>query len=105
MAPGDLTTGRRVDDLDEMEPGDYCLRGTESEGAAVWFVLPDAVSASPFAEPYNQLNGRVRIPVGGETGWTMTEDPDGAITLNPSIAIGSPVYWHGYLEHGTWREV
>lgn len=41
----------------------------------------------------------------------VTEHEDGTITVSPSILIhdfdkdGNPVTWHGYLEHGIWRQV
>lgn len=37
---------------------------------------------------------------------TITEHEDGTITVSPSILIseGSKQLWHGYLEHGVWRE-
>jgi hypothetical protein len=40
-------------------------------------------------------------------GHTITEHPDGTITVSPSILmpVGRGPYWHGYLEHGVWREV
>lgn len=39
----------------------------------------------------------------------ITEHDDGTITVSPSILIQStwasePVQWHGWLEHGVWRE-
>lgn len=40
-------------------------------------------------------------------GHDITEHEDGTITVSPSILMradrGTP--WHGYLEHGVWREV
>jgi hypothetical protein len=41
----------------------------------------------------------------------ITEHEDGTITVFPSILLhdfddnGNPITWHGYLEHGKWREV
>jgi hypothetical protein len=40
----------------------------------------------------------------------VIEHEDGAITVSPSILVtsrnsGGEVAWHGYLEHGVWREV
>jgi hypothetical protein len=37
----------------------------------------------------------------------VTEHEDGTITVSPSILIypaGGDPGWHGYLEHGVWRE-
>lgn len=38
---------------------------------------------------------------------TVTEHEDGTITVSPSILVSdnSGELWHGYLEHGVWREV
>ena len=48
--------------------------------------------------------------------WSVTEHEDGTITVNPSIFWGRGGYpnsppewaakhtWHGWLEHGEWRE-
>jgi hypothetical protein len=38
----------------------------------------------------------------------VTEHEDGTITVSPSILVsagGKLGEWHGYLEHGVWREV
>lgn len=38
----------------------------------------------------------------------VTEHPDGTITVSPSILVDNGSggqSWHGYLEHGVWREV
>ena len=29
---------------------------------------------------------------------------DGTITVSPSIQMQTGKHWHGYLEHGVWRE-
>lgn len=38
----------------------------------------------------------------------VTEHEDGTITVSPSILVTrhtGEFLWHGYLEHGIWREV
>ena len=35
----------------------------------------------------------------------VTEHEDGTITVEPSILDPSVGGWHGYLEHGIWRQV
>ena len=36
----------------------------------------------------------------------VVEHADGTITVSPSILLTGPNgQWHGYLEHGQWREV
>lgn len=52
---------------------------------------------------------------GNLAGHEVTEHEDGTITVSPSILVtghadedGNPiekVVWHGYLEHGEWREI
>lgn len=41
-------------------------------------------------------------PVGNLDDHQITEHEDGTITVSPSILW--PGKWHGYLEHGVWRE-
>lgn len=87
MAAGDATPGRRRPDNaepHELEPGDYSLT---SKGDAVWICLP------------NGQHGRV------DSQWTITVEDDDTITVNPSILNRGEHEWHGYLEHGVWREV
>lgn len=98
MAAGDTTQGRRVEPgFENLErPGDYYF----ADGI-LWAILPHG--------------GHGRLPAIGcsETGgpeWTITADADGTVTVAPSIrqlpieSLGDPG-WHGYLEHGVWREV
>jgi hypothetical protein len=50
-------------------------------------------------------NGLLRV---FNAGHTITEHPDGTITVHPSILVapaGGEPGWHGYLEAGVWREV
>lgn len=40
--------------------------------------------------------------------WKITVEEDETVTVSPSIwsnKHGDPPGWHGYLEHGNWREV
>ena len=50
--------------------------------------------------------------LGNLSGHEVVEHENGTITVSPSILVTSPdskgnehVRWHGYLEHGIWREV
>jgi hypothetical protein len=99
------SAGRRVDSLDEItEPGDYWYNpAADPKGhRSLWFLLPTAESRDAFAEPLSPHNGLHRI----DSTWTITDNPDGSVSAQPSIACGTPVYWHGYLEPGNvWREV
>lgn len=86
MSAGDTTQGRRRPEETkpwELEAGDYCVRS-----GVAWVCLPSGVGPSRLED------------------WTLTEHDDGTITLAPSILdAGTPNGWHGYLEHGIWREV
>lgn len=80
--------GRRVyknkpDELlpDDPKPGDYWR---DEETGIWWAYLPKG-------------------GVGNLADHQITEHEDGTITVNPSILM--PGEWHGYLEHGVWREV
>ena len=47
--------------------------------------------------------------MGNLTNHEVKEHEDGTITVAPSILIGvresGKEQWHGFLEHGVWREV
>lgn len=69
--------------FDIMKPGEYGLfRG-------IW-----------YAQTPNDLGANL-------AGHTVVEHEDGTITVSPSILVRQPhvAEWHGYLEHGVWREV
>lgn len=96
MSAGDITPGRRVCRKDvhppDLEPGEYHWDGDK----IIWARLP---------------NGElVRI----DERWQIVLDTNGGtITLAPppgedncSILVeGEHGRWHGFLEHGVWREV
>jgi hypothetical protein len=65
-----------------LQPGDY---GKDNDG--MWYVRPP------------------RGHGGHLDGHTVTEHEDGTITVSPSILDPEPGGWHGYLEHGVWREI
>lgn len=69
----------------ELAAGEYAL-GT-GEPRSVWLCSPEGVA------------GRVVEPT-----WTITEEDDGTITVSPSIWWNKPEGWHGFLDHGIWRE-
>lgn len=49
-----------------------------------------------------------RTMIGNLSQHSVIEHEDGTITVSPSILIGQSTgikSWHGYLEHGVWREV
>jgi hypothetical protein len=65
--------------------GDYS-RQTSRDGSSFWFCC----------DPMGHL--------GDLSKHTVTEHEDGTITVSPSIMMRSRTTWHGYLEHGVWRE-
>lgn len=66
----------------DLDPGDYAKRKGQ------WFLrLPNGLLAT--------VNDK----------WSVVEHSDGAITVNPSIRTWTEdSEWHGFLEHGVWRE-
>ena len=88
MAAGDKTQGTRV----EIQDGYHVLKRGEYGKAAdgIWYARA----------PGGQL--------GNLSAHEVTAHPDGTISVQPSIQIDARTVersWHGYLEHGVWREV
>lgn len=79
------TEGRRVEDGQlPTKPGDYSLID------GVWWAI---VPAPGFSV------GRLSLH-------EVVLNEDGTITVSPSILMQhGEKSWHGYLEHGIWREV
>lgn len=70
---------------DSVKPGDYF-----KQDKGRWFVM------APSGE-----SGSVSPPT-----WTITENHDGTITVDPSIFFNRERNgWHGFLENGKWRHV
>jgi hypothetical protein len=79
--------------------------------------LKDSDPVTLRAGEYGFWQGRwySRAPIGhisDLTNHTVTEHEDGTITVSPSILVSGydnekqeKTVWHGYLEHGVWREV
>lgn len=82
------------------EPGDYVVRRDGSGTIVVlWAILP------------NGQMGRLAAKGANEPGahWKFTEDEHGHVSATPSIHdIGRDIPlrqpWHGWLDHGTWRD-
>ena len=114
MAAGDRTPGRRRDDtpLDrlppDIQPGDYwkCL-------------IPDGSRPVNVDDRPSNLTGTMWMfmppngcGIGSLRAHTVRENEDGTATIAPqdgssnSVLIhGAGCSWHGYMEHGVWREV
>lgn len=98
--------GRRIENPDNytsvpiVEPGDYWK---DKDGH--WQV------AAPVPQDDDGF-----LLIADVSTWTVTEHDDGTITVSPSIFWGAGGYpnsppewaaahrWHGWLEHGIWRE-
>lgn len=111
MAAGDTLIGRRLTvDPDGQtfdlptEPGDYVGPVQTDRGPAVYFLKPNARDTD--AHPYARSVQHIVSPP-----HTITEEPDGTLTISASIGDTTASRpdisdgWHGYLEHGVWREV
>jgi len=73
-----------------LEPGEYGKNLETGE----WFMRP------PQSETFHSGMGNLN-------NHTVVEHNDGTITVSPSILVTGhhDKQWHGYLEHGIWREV
>ncbi len=69
-----------------LEPGDY---GKDLTGK--WWCMPPRGVNGPAAG-------------GCLVNHTVTEHEDGTITVSPSILLPGACTYHGFLEHGQWRE-
>lgn len=89
MAAGDLTPGKRMRSHDwtgaPPEPGIYW----QDAPTGKWY------GATP----------RSGYHIAGLEKHQVVEHEDGTITVSPSILVDGEWQWHGYLEHGVWREV
>lgn len=79
--------GRRIPDGEwqahAAQPGDYCRTGEH----VVWAMTPTG--------EYARFDER----------WTITENPDGTLTINDSLRLGQPGepgHYHGTLTGGVW---
>jgi hypothetical protein len=101
--------GRRVDAISAInQPGDYFgpVVGYTGDLPAAFFLKPNARDEGvPLRS--RSVQHVVSPP------HTFTENPDGTLTIAPSISnlsrgdVGgaSDDGWHGYLENGVWRQV
>lgn len=93
MAAGEVTQGRRVENVKALydgPPGGYTPVTNSESGQIVWWIK----------DPSGHVG---RIPE-----HAVTEHEDGTITVSPSILATEAEHghdWHGFLENGIWREV
>jgi hypothetical protein len=87
------------------EPGDYCgpVRGYTGDKLSIFFLKPNARDEGVI--PRARSVQHVACPP-----HTFEEHDDGTLTISPSIgdtagASTESDGWHGYLEHGVWRQV
>ncbi len=109
MTAGDITQGRRVARFGEItQAGDYYgpVKDYTGDLPAVFFLKPNARDEG--VPPRSRSVQHVCSPP-----HTFTENPDGTLTISPSIsnltrgdtAGETDDGWHGYLENGRWRQV
>jgi hypothetical protein len=108
MTVGQTWPGRRVQSMAAIEqPCDYYGPTTGYTGGipAVFFLKPNARDSG--VPPRSRSVQHVCSPP-----HSFVEEPDGTLTVSPSISNltagggpGSDDGWHGYLEHGVWRQV
>lgn len=111
VAAGDTLTGRRLPVVDGRpgipeRPGDYSgpVVGFTGDLPMVQFLKPNACDedAPPDARSIQHITSPPH---------TFAEEADGSLTVSASISAykhhgnGPSDGWHGYLEHGVWREV
>lgn len=87
------------------QPGDYCgpVLGLTGDKPSVLFLKPNA-----YDEDAPRCARSIQHVVSPPH--TFIEEPDGSLTITPSIgdrALGSndSDAWHGFLECGKWRKV
>lgn len=103
--------GRRgLDNADHdslKEPGDYYLVKDEQGIKVLWGILPNGFFCRLPARQLGEGN-----PPKENLAWSITENPDGTVTVDPSIeawdrpekaAAGPDHYWHGHLVNGVWE--
>lgn len=78
--------GKRIDnDKWPENPGEYS-KFKQHDGVVFWAcMLPDG-------------------QMGRLSTHDIVEHEDNTITVSPSILVTGEKQWHGYLEHGVWRE-
>lgn len=111
MTAGQTWPGRRVQSMSEIvEPCDYFGPTTDYTGAdvpAIFFLKPNArdVDAPSRARSIQHVCSPPHV---------FHENEDGSLTISPSIGQyvrdvpqtpDNSDGWHGYLEHGVWRQV
>jgi hypothetical protein len=97
----DLEGNAGVDAVMDGEPGVYWLH---EDGRDFWAKLPHGRICHLPVDP-DQTFQDTQGPV-----WRVIEEPDGSLTIQPSIWMnqgrgGSRGEWHGFLERGVWRQV
>lgn len=104
MAAGDRTQGERLaDDAIEEVMEQRASYSLCDDGTAVWMCLP----VGP-GQPARVSVHRAGTEPADAKSWEIVEHDDGSISLAPSILLHAGAElpsWHGYLEHGVWREV
>lgn len=92
-----------------MRHGDYYLVKDDQGIKLLWAILPNGFWIRLPARQLNEGN-----PPKENLVWEITENPDGTVTVDPSIECwaaptkeeaqkkGPDFYWHGYLKAGVF---
>ena len=111
MSAGDVTPGTRLPDAVFGKPGPG-WDAFENKPIANVAGTPSGRTCAPGSYMKVDYDGKDELYIvdpRGEIGristHTITWHEDGTVTVSPSIAPYEPGGWHGYLEHGIWREV
>lgn len=74
---------------------EFPLEGARPHGVIVSFANPRGVPPAPADAGSQSRNG-------GPSRWTLANESTGVdnLTLTPSIAVGRPECWHGYITNG-----
>ncbi|MBE3065619.1 MAG: hypothetical protein IMZ54_02410 [Acidobacteria bacterium] len=98
MGTGQITEGKRV-------RFDHIAEADRPSGAGVMFA-PGEYGRHPLGNVWMACTPNGHL--GNLANHTVIEHEDGTITVSPSILVvgtKDEALWHGFLEHGVWREI
>lgn len=102
--------GRRVDEVSAIERGgDYTVtHGPDGRIASMTFAMPGFGDAAGHgAAVWNRIPGEGSTDERDRVRWTITEDAEGKVTVEPSILAewpegGGGRRFHAFLRGGVW---
>jgi len=75
---------------------EYPIEGGRPHGVIVSFANPRGCSPAP-------PDAGSRSRTGGPSRWTMSGTGLNDLTLSPSVDVGTPSCWHGWIQNGEVR--